>query len=82
MPLSWKKHSGMMKTLFERSESCAEEAEEIMLDILTHNPDIRSLRNVILIKDIQHKIAKLTQRYTRIYGDLGNKIKEGNDETN
>ena len=51
-------------------------AEEIRLDILTHCPNIRSLRNVVLIKDIQHKIVKLEQRYTRIYIDLGEKIKE------
>ena len=69
-----------MKELAERADQCAKTAEEIGLDILTHNPDIRSLRNVVLIKDIQHKIAKLTQRYVRIYDDIGKKIKEENDE--
>ena len=65
-----------MKTLFERSESCAKEAEGIKLDILTHCPDIPSLRDAASIKRIQHRISKLTQRYLRIYSDLEEKIKE------
>ena len=65
-----------MKDLFREAEILAKEAEDIMLDILTHNPDIPSLRNVASIKDLQHEIAVLMKRYSRLYKMVGEKLHE------
>lgn len=63
-----------MKTLFREAEILAKEAENIMIDILVYNPDIRSLRKKISIQKIQHKIAILTREYSKLYKELGEKL--------
>ena len=64
-----------MKTLFREAEILAKDAEDIMLDILTHDPDIPSLRNMALVETLQHKIALLMQRYAMLYQMIERKLK-------
>lgn len=65
-----------MKKIAKTADQLSKQSEEISLNILTHNPDIRSLRNVKSLKKIQHDIMVLVQRYTRLWTDIGEKIKE------
>lgn len=62
-----------MKQIFGQVDQLATEARLIADSLSRYNPGLNKER--IPLEVIQHDVAILMQRYSRIYADIGEKIK-------
>ncbi|MCK4328740.1 hypothetical protein KAX02_02750 [candidate division WOR-3 bacterium] len=69
-----------MKELTEQADILVKEAEKIVINIGAYSPATRSLGcKKDSLENIQHDVATLMQRYSRLYAEIGALIKERKD---
>lgn len=68
-----------MKNIYEQADQLARDAEEIAISLFLYNTATRSLGcKKDSLESIQHDVAMIMQRYSRIYAEIGEKIKNEN----
>lgn len=62
-----------MEKLFQQANQLVKEAENIKEDIFAHSPGSNCKK--IPLRNIQYSIASLMREYSRLYGEIGEIIR-------